>query len=127
MSVVTSYPSGAATSCSTYDPSLSFFTFVLSVPLIHVSSVPFSLVTRSASLPSSTLFTLNTTAFPLKSLPVRVSFAPLSSSLNTFCLLILTSVSVMSSTIVTVLPLLTASLSTSLPSLIVNVMSVVTS
>ena len=74
ISVVTTYPSGAATSWRTYSPSGRFLTQVDVLPDFHVSSLPL-LEIISASEGASSCSAVNTIS-SLPFLPVRVSFAP---------------------------------------------------
>ena len=96
MSVVTAYPSGAATSWSVYVPLGRFLTVVEVFPDVQLSFVESELSPRTASSPSCTSPVLNVMLLPFASLPVRVSSAPATSLPRTSALLISTSV-VMSS------------------------------
>ena len=126
MSVVTSYPAGAASSWRVYVPSGRSLTNVESEPEIHVRLLLFSVEMSCPSVPITTLSMSNTTGLPVRSVPVSVSCAPGTSPPSTLALLIAISVSVKSSVTVTVLSLMPVEPVTT-PSWIVNSMIVVTS
>ena len=102
MSVVTSNPSGAATSWRMYLPSVRPLTIVADDPDFQISSVSLDLSLNSAPFPRVTSSLLRTIALPSESIPFRLSSAPLSSFPRMSALLIATSTAIVVVTVVVV-------------------------
>ena len=93
ISVVTSYPAGAAFSESVYLPSGRFLINVEVLPEVNFTPVPLYFSSSTASSPRTTSFLSITIALFSVSKPARISSAPTSSSEpSIFVLLIATSV-----------------------------------